>query len=184
MIITLDEILKMDLKDEVFIIETDTVYGLGCLYNSKAGADRILKIKNRPKEKHFSLLVSNLEQVSSLALDFNDSIPLIKKYWPGAVTFIFRKSALVSEFVSEDETIGLRMPNSTVTLKALDKFGPMIMTSLNKSGEPSITSFEDALKFEKDVDFIVKGGNLHDLPSTVYDIKNHKILRQGSVIIK
>ena len=57
MIISLEEFLALNLKDEVFIIETDTVYGLGCLMNSLEGAKRILKIKNRPEEKHFSILV-------------------------------------------------------------------------------------------------------------------------------
>lgn|SRR5574344_207641 len=184
MIVTIEQFLKLPLKDEVFIIETDTVYGMGCLMNSRAGAERILKIKNRPTEKHFSLLVSNLEQVSHLAKNFEDSLDLINEYWPGAVTFIFEKrSDNVPVFVSSDETIGLRMPDNEKTLRAIEKFGPIIMTSVNKSGEPSITKFEDCLKFEKDVDYIVKGGDLHDLPSTVYDIKNHKVLRQGSVVI-
>ena len=183
MIITIDELLNMNLKDEVFVIETDTVYGIGCLYNSKIGAERILKIKNRPEEKHFSLLVSNLSQVDHLTTDFNESIDLLNEYWPGAVTFIFRKSNNVPSFVSCDDTIGLRMPDNEKTLSVLDKFGPMIMTSLNKSGEPSITKFIDTLKFEDAVDFIVKGEDLSDLPSTVYDIKSKKVLRQGSVRI-
>ena len=183
MIITIDELLNMNLKDEVFVIETDTVYGIGCLYNSKIGAERILKIKNRPQEKHFSLLVSNLKQVESLAKDYDDSIDLLNKYWPGAVTFIFKKSENVPSFVSSSDTVGLRMPNNNKTLMALEKFGPMIMTSLNKSGEPSITKYSDCLKFEDVVDFIVKGDDLFDLPSTVYDIENKKVLRQGSVRI-
>ena len=56
MILDIDEFLKLNLKDEVFIIETDTVYGIGCLYNSIKGAKRILEIKNRPESKYFSLL--------------------------------------------------------------------------------------------------------------------------------
>lgn len=184
MIITIDELLNMNLKDEVFIIETDTVYGLGCLYNSEIGAERISQIKNRPGDKHYSLLVSNMSQVEKLATDYTDSIDLLNKYWPGAITFIFKKSSNVPSFVSGDDTIGLRMPNNSKTLKALDKFGPMIMTSLNKSGEPSIIKYSDALKFEGCVDFIVKGNDLFDQPSTVYDIKSKKVLRQGGVRIK
>ena len=183
MIITIDELLNMNLKDEVFVIETDTVDGIGCLYNSKIGADRILKIKNRPGDKHFSILVSNYNQVENLTQNYSESKDLLNIYWPGAVTFIFSKSNNVPEFISNDDTIGLRMPNNPNTLKALDKFGPMIMTSLNKSGEPSITKYKDVLKFEDVVDFIVKGDDLKDLPSTVYDIKNKKVLRQGSVRI-
>lgn len=183
MIISLEEMLKMNLKDEVFIIETDTVYGMGCLYNSRKGAERILKIKKRSESKFFSLLVSNLEQVSSLTEGFNDSIDLINNYWPGAVTFIFKKSSIVPPYVTSSNEVGLRMPDNSRTLKAIEKFGPLIMTSVNMSGEDAITKFSECLKFEDKVDFIVKGKDLSNVPSTVYDITTRKVLRQGSVII-
>ena len=184
MIIDVNELLKMDLKDEVFVIETDTVYGLGCLYNSKAGAERIMEIKKRSASKNFCVLVSNLDQVNELATNANDVMPLLKKYWPGAVTFIFKKSIKVEDFVTKLETVGLRMPDDSLTLKVIDKFGPLIMTSLNNSGEPPVVKFNDTKAFESEVDFIVKGKDLNSLPSTIYDIENKKVLRQGSVEIE
>ena len=183
MIKDINECLKLNIKDEVFIIETDTVYGLGCLYNSEAGAKRIMDIKHRDSSKNFCVLVSSLSQAKELSLNFKDS-DLIEKYWPGAVTFIFKKSEKVKDFVTKLETVGIRMPDDEVTLKLIDKFGPMIMTSLNNSGEPPVVKYSDALKFEDKVDFIVSGKDLSGVPSTIYDIENKKVLRQGSVIIE
>lgn len=183
MIIELEEFLKEDLTDKVFILETDTVYGLGCLMNSESAAKRILEIKERPEEKHFSLLVSNFIQVDELTKNYRDSIEYLNEYWPGAVTFIFMKSDKVPHFISADDTVGLRMPDNDKTLKAIEHFGPMIMTSLNKSGETAITSFDDCVKYIDKVDYIVRGENLTNIPSTVYDIKNKKVLRKGSVKI-
>jgi len=135
-------------------------------------------------EKHFSVLVSNLVQVSELTKNFESSIDLINSYWPGAVTFIFEKSQNVPIFVSSDASVGLRMPDNANTLKVIEKFGPLIMTSVNITGEPPVVKFEDTLKFEKAVDFIVRGGDLNNIPSTVFDIRTHEVLRQGRVKIK
>ena len=181
--ITIDEFLKLNIKDEVFIIETDTVYGLGCLMGSSIAAKKILDIKKRSKSKHFSLLVSNINQVDELTLNYRDSIDLINKYWPGALTIIFKKSSLVPSYVSSDDTVGLRMPDNEKTLKAIEKFGPMIMTSLNESGEAPIIKYEDTLKYKNIVDYIVKGLDLNSIPSTVYDAINNKVLRQGTIKI-
>ena len=73
------------------------------------------------------------------------------------------------------------MPNNKKTLDALNLFGPMIMTSVNNSGEPAITKFNECLVFEPLVDYIVIGDDLSSIPSTVYDTTTNKILRQGSV---
>ena len=183
MIIDIDRMLQMDLKDEVFIIETDTVYGIGCLYNSSVGAQRILDIKERSKNKFFSLLISNMDQAKELTIDLDSKKALLDKYWPGDVTFILKKSDKVKDYISKEETVGIRMPNCDKTLSALERFGPMIMTSLNKSGEPPIIKFSDALRFESMVDFIVKGEDKTGIPSTVYDAINDKDLRQGSTRI-
>ena len=75
------------------------------------------------------------------------------------------------------------MPDNDKTLKALERFGPMIMTSLNKSGEPAITKYSDCLKYIEKVDYIIKGNDLNGVPSTVYDAINDKVLREGSVKI-
>ena len=82
------------------------------------------------------------------------------------------------------ETVGLRMPDDSLTLKVIEKFGPLIMTSLNNSGEPPVVKFNDTKAFESEVDFIVKGKDLNSLPSTIYDADNKKVIRQGSVVIE
>lgn len=184
MIISIDEFLKMNIKDKVFIIETDTVYGIGCLYQSKKAVLRINEIKNRASGKFYSLLVSNYKQVEDLTLNSADAKELMDEYWPGALTIIFNKSSKVEDYITSNNTVGLRMPNSVNALKALEKFGPMVMTSLNKSGEAPLVKFEDCLKFEDEVDFIIKGKDLSGKPSTVYDFTNNKILRNGDIVIK
>ncbi len=181
--ISIKDFLKLDIKDEVFIIETDTVYGIGCLYSSEIGAKRIMDIKGRDESKFFSLLVSNMYQVEELTTDSKKYIDITDKYWPGAITFIYTKSDKVRDYISKTDTVGLRMPASPKVLRLMEKFGPIIMTSLNKSGEKPLTKYSDTLKYVGTVDYIIQGSDLSGIPSTVYDLKNKKTLREGSIHI-
>ena len=80
-------------------------------------------------------------------------------------------------------TVGVRIPDDPIALKILELTGPMAVTSLNISTEPAVLKFEDTLSFLNIVDYIVKGDDLSGISSTVYDVKNCNILRQGSVKI-
>jgi len=60
----------------------------------------------------------------------------------------------------------------------------MVVTSLNKSSEPAILKFQDVLGFKDSVDYIIDGGDLSNLASTVYDLNKGVVLRQGEVVIK
>ena len=45
MILNLSDLLAKELKDEVVVFQTDTVYGLGCLLGSEKGVSKIYEIK-------------------------------------------------------------------------------------------------------------------------------------------
>lgn len=66
----------------------------------------------------------------------------------------------------------------------MEKYGPMVVTSLNLSNQAPITKYKDALKFHDKVDYIIQGEDLYELPSTVYDLTQKKVLRQGGVVIQ
>ena len=77
--------------------------------------------------------------------------------------------------------MGIRIPGNEISLNLLQKHGPMVVTSLNLSSEPAITKLHDALSFEDQVDYIVEGPDLDSIPSTVYDLTQNKVLRQGEI---
>lgn len=177
-----EEILQKELTDEVVIFQTDTVYGIGCLLASSIGVEKIYKVKNREDKKPLAVLCANIEQVKSLVENFEVGQVLAELHWPGALTLIFKKKSVVEDFVTSGfDTVGVRIPNDDIALKILEKFGPMAVTSLNISSEPAILNYQDALVFEKEVDYIVKGTDLSNLSSTVYDCINNKILRKGDI---
>ncbi len=183
--IELEELLKKNLQDEVIVFPTDTVYGIGCLLNSRHGVERIFKLKGREQDKPLAVLCPDIESAQSLSANFEDFEHLAKKHWPGALTLVVEKSEQVPDFVTRGKsTVGLRIPDHNKALAILKRFGPMAVTSLNRSSEPSVLTYRDALAFKDRVDHIVSGGDLSGVASTVFDTKQGVTLRQGNVRLK
>lgn len=185
MIITLDELLNQDIKGKILVFETDTVYGLGCLYNDPDAVKKIFQLKHRDQQKSLALLCANTHQVEPLVQNIQLGQPFIERYWPGPLTLIFPKSDQVPNLVTGGrQTVGIRIPNSPVALKILSHFGPMAVTSLNLSTFPPVLKYADALTFEDQVDYLVSGSDLSGQPSTVYELLTRQTLRQGSIRIE
>jgi len=172
------EILK---NGGVVIFPTDTVYGIGCLYDDNDALERIYKIKNRPKGQPFPYLVSKTSQVEKLAIVTPLSRKLMDQHWPGGLTIV-----LNSKIASE--RIGFRMPNSSLINLLISSVGkPIIGTSANFHTQPSVaTSRQLDPKLRQLVDFVVEGKSKMGIESTVIDttVSPPKILRQGAVKIK
>ena len=184
MIIKNNDYLNLDLKNKIIIFPTDTVYGIGCLYDDLDAIKRIYEIKNRDYSKPMVILCANYEQIYSL-IQKDQIIPeYIRKHWPGKLTVIFNKNDKVDKIVtSNKETVGIRIPGNKISLDLLKKYGPMVVTSLNLSNSPAIVKYKDALKFHDFVDYVIEGEDLNSVPSTVYDLNSHKTLRQGDIKI-
>ena len=185
MVITVQELVKKSLTDEVIVFQTDTVYGIGCLLGSKKGVERIYQIKQRDGRKPLAVLCSRCDDVKTLVKDYDKGETLAETYWPGALTLVFPKKEIVGDYVTSGmDTVGVRIPNDAIALAILDRFGPMAVTSLNLSTEPAITSYQDALNYVDQVDYVVVGTDLHNISSTVYDVIQKKTYRQGDIVIE
>jgi len=184
MILTVEQLLQTDLRGKTVVFETDTVYGLGCLLADAEAVRRIYAIKSREAAKPMAILAGNIAQVTPLVLDFAPAEAVARQYWPGALTIVLPKSPLVPDYVTSGlPTVGIRIPGSPVAIAILERFGPMVVTSLNLSHEPAILSWADAARYDGIVDYLVKGPDLHGVASTVYDPIAKKTLRQGAVVI-
>lgn len=174
---------------------TDTVYGLGAIYSDEKAVARIFEAKGRDEGKPLSILVSNIDQVKLLAEFgsgemYDKAVRLMKKYWPGALTLIFKKKPGIPDNVTAGgETIGIRMPDLDVTLKIIEAAGlPLAAPSANTSGKRSSVTAEDVLEdLNGKIDMIIDGGACKvGLASTVVDMTGEcpKILRQGVITQK
>ncbi|MGD9761233.1 MAG: L-threonylcarbamoyladenylate synthase [Candidatus Izemoplasmatales bacterium] len=185
MILSDKDYLNIDLRNKIIIFPTDTVYGIGCLLDDLTAVKRIYEIKQRDYSKPMAILCYDINDVKKVVHPLTELKDEWISKWPGKLTLIFKKNKLVSDLITANkDTVGVRIPNHEVSLNLLKKFGPMVVTSLNLSSEPSILLFKDVLKYESLVDFIIDGGDLNSDASTVYDTINKITLRKGDIIIE
>lgn len=176
------EILR---KGGVIIYPTDTVYGIGCDIFSKEALERIFTIKNDSSSKLFSFVCSDLKDISKYAKVSDYAYRTMKYLLPGPYTFILPAAKLVPKKLwSKRKTVGIRVPNHSVTLKLVQELGnPIISTSAtNRKGQILIDSNEIKNIFNPLVDLMLSSGNLAGDPSSVIDLSmdEPEVLRVGA----
>ena len=172
-------------QGDLIVIPTDTVYGLAAKLYDKVALNKIFEIKGRDQSKKIPLLISHVDQLKDICILNKFSLELIKKYWPGALTIVFKTSDIFKEKTGED-TIAIRMPKHPVALKLIDTYGVLRVTSLNKSGEKPLTNLKEIKEtFGPFVTDIYPQGTINksNVSSTVLDLTKSKmkILREGAI---
>ncbi len=167
-------------------VPTDTVYGLAVSPYEPAAVARLFEMKGRDDGKPIAVLVASLAQAQDVA-SFNPvALSLAAEHWPGALTIIVPTSGRLAEGVGRDGTVGVRMPDHPVALELLSTFGPLAVTSANRSGKPECLDDECAVRaFGDEVQLYLPGRGSRGLSSTVVDATGVSIalLRRGPVEI-
>ncbi len=187
-LVTVDELLKHNIKGKIVCFPTDTVYGVGALVDDIEAIDKIYQLKNRDYSKPLAVLTATYDisqYVKGVNVEINN---IMKKYWPGALTCIFYKNENIDRKITAGfETIGLRMPALPIALKILNHFGLMATTSINLSGDKPINNLEEIIShFGEQIDYIViDKATLSNVSSTVIDVTKtpFTIIRQGDIYI-
>ena len=167
-------------KGGLVIIPTETVYGVAADMRNTDAVSRLYKIKQRPQNKPFSLLINSKEKVEDFATGLDElAFKLIDKFWPGPLTLIFPAK-------DGNSKVGLRMPDNNIALSLITAVGaPLFCPSANLSGKPAPADFEQALKnLGDEVDVAIDAGRARlGIESTVVDLTRRpfKIQRQGAL---
>jgi len=123
------------------IFPTDTLPAIGCLPKF---SNIIYEFKKRDRDKPLILMGSEHKQLIDYVHESakEDYENLASKYWPGALTIVIPASAKqTAHLTSNDQTIGLRIPNSNIAQSLLRETGPLLTSSANISGlKGSITA--------------------------------------------
>lgn len=169
-------------------VPTDTVYGLAGNGLDSAAVQSIYDIKGRPAVKPIILLISDISAAYAFCETVAETaVRLAKAFWPGALSIVLRKSAIVPDIVTAGgKTVGIRSPNHPKTLELLRLTGvPFAAPSANISNMPSPKSAEDVLNyFDGKIDCVVDGGVCSlGFESTIVDltVNPYKIVRQGAL---
>ncbi len=169
-------------------IPTETVYGLAANALDGAAVKKIFEAKGRPQDNPLIVHISALEQIDALIEKRTERMNrLAKAFWPGPLTVINKKSALVPDEVTCGmDTVAVRFPSDPTAQAIITAAGvPLAAPSANLSGHPSPTTFEHCLHdLDGKVDALVKGGECKfGVESTVVTIAGEvpRLLRPGAV---
>lgn len=187
-----DKIKNILENDGVIAFVTDTVWGIGCLPESKKAVERIYEIKNREKNKPLILMSDDVYPL----FDYIEDVPksaqkLIKKYFPGALTVVVPKSQKTNDYITSGfSTVGIRVPDNKIFAEICQCVSGRVLatTSANLSHEPAALTYEEAYNFiGKQVDLVVEdyGYFAKGLASTVVGFNGDEkiIFRQGVIEI-
>lgn len=186
------EIVKILENGGVIAYVTDTVWGLGCLPDNEKAVKKIYEIKKREAQKPLILMSNDIYNL----LDYVEPLPkiacqLIKKYFPGALTLVVKKSQKTPDYITSGmETVGIRVPNNK-TFQRICEITPghvLATTSANLSHQPSAKTYEQAFENMNGLaDLVIEdyGSPAKGLESTVCGVFGNelKIFRQGEVNI-
>lgn len=169
------QIAKVLLDGGVIVYPTDSTYALGCHLGDKAAVERIRRIRQLDDRHNFTLVCSDLSEISAYARVPNAAYRILRAYTPGPYTFVLKATAEVPRRLMHPKrkTIGLRVPDHTVAQAILRGHGqPIMSTSLILPGEDEqlLDPWEMRVRLGKQVDLIVDSGVCGLEPTTVVDL--------------
>ena|SRR3990167_1328073 len=161
--------------DGVVVLPTDSAYALCCQMGSKLGIERIRKIRQLDPQHHFTLMCSNLSQLSQYTRFDTVQFRLLKAYTPGPYTFILNATKEVPKIMQHPKrrTIGFRIPDNLIVQNLLKSFDAPIMSVtliLPNDKEPLVEIDDIQEQLDKQVDLIVDGGFCGVLQTSVIDL--------------
>ena len=128
----------------------------------------------------------DLSELAAYAKVDNSAYRLLRHNTPGPYTFIFNATSEVPRRLkhAKRKTVGLRVPDNTITLALLADLGePLMSVTLIMPGEdyPLIDPYEIRQVLEHEVDLVIDGGYCGMEPTTVIDLSEEvpRLVRQG-----
>ena len=181
--------LKALNNHQVIAFPTETVYGLGVFYDDEKAYELLNHIKQRREDKPYTLMLSDVEEISKYAEIDKRYLPIIKKFMPGSLTVLLKSKDNVPNYVTHNTgTIGVRIPSNKEALELL-RFvkKPLLVPSANKADQkPALTAQEVKDIFQNEVNVIIEGDISGGLPSTIIDLTKEEIrlVRPGPISLE
>lgn len=173
-------------KGGVVAYPTDSGYALGCQLADKKAIETIKRIRQLDQKHNFTLICSDLSDISNYAKVDNAVYRLLKAYTPGAYTFILDATTEVPRLLLHPKrrSIGVRIPDHKITLALLAELGePLMSTTLILPGQtqPETDPYEIRMQLEHTLDLIIDGGACSMEATTVLDLRELPpvVIREG-----
>lgn len=175
------------LNHGVIAFPTETVMGMGVLYNDYEAYQKLNRIKERPEDKPYTMMLYDSSDIQKYALINEGTQRVIDRFMPGSLTILVPvKENSVPAYVTHNTgVIGIRIPLNMEALYVLKEIGePLLVPSANKSGNrPALTSDEVYEIFGNDIDYIILGKAKSQIASTIVNLTGDqpKVVRKGPI---
>lgn len=165
---------------------TDSSYAFGCHIGDKRAMDRIRRIRRTDKNHNFTLVCSDLSEISTYARVDNWAYRMLKSMTPGPYTFILPATREVPKRLQHPKrrTIGLRVPDHALVRAVLRELGEPIMSStllLPGDDLPATDAHDIEARIGHEIDLIIDAGPTGIEPTSVIDLSagTPEVLRVG-----
>ena len=172
----------------LIIMPTETVYGVAADMTNKEAIKRVYEVKGRPRDNPLIVHIASIEQIPPLVSKWNgDAEGLAKRFWPGPLTLVAKKSdGVPKEVTSGLDTVAIRMPSHPIAQALLQMAGvPIVAPSANRFMHLSATRADHIdPELANKVEMIIDGGPCQiGLESTVINcaVEPPQILRPGAI---
>ena len=171
----------------VIAYPTDSSYALGCMIGFKAAQDRIRQIRGLDDSHLFTLVCSDLSELSTYAQVDNSQFRLLKANTPGAYTFVLKATKEVPRRLQHPKrsAVGIRVPNHAVVQALLEELAePLLSMTLQLPGgdEPLNEAWQIRERLEHSVDLVIDSAISFAGLTTVIDLTESApvLIRQGA----
>lgn len=173
----------------VVAFPTETVMGLGVIYDDNEAYNRLNIIKNRPEDKPYSLMIPDVSMINQYAEVSLLAQKIINVFLPGPLTILLPAKESLPVWVTHGSgVVGIRVSSHLLTKELLNEVKkPLLVPSANKSGEkPCMTSDEVKIAFKDELNYIIEGEAEGGVPSTIISLINDdiKIIREGEISLQ
>ena len=165
---------------------TDSSYAFGCHIGDAKAIGRIRRIRRTDKAHNFTLVCSDLSEISAYARVDNWAYRLIKSMTPGPYTFILPATRQVPKRLQNPNrrTIGLRVPDHPLVHARLETLAEPIMSStllLPGDEHPMTDPADIEARIGHEIEAIIEAGSVGIEPTSVIDMTQGyaEVLRVG-----
>ena len=180
------EIVETIREGGLIAYPTDSSYAFGCHIGDKRAMDRIRRIRRTDKNHNFTLVCSDLSEISTYARVDNWAYRMLKAMTPGPYTFILPATREVPKRLQHPKrrTIGLRVPDHPLVRAVLDALEEPIMSStllLPGDDLPLTDPHQIEERIGHEIDLIIDAGATGIEPTSVLDLSEGtvEVLRVG-----
>jgi L-threonylcarbamoyladenylate synthase len=169
----LDELADVLRGGGVALLPTDTIYGLHAVASDEGAIARIKTLKGRSEDKPFVIIASSIDQLLGLGATVPHGLGIV---WPAPLTAVL---------ACGETTIAARVPDLGWLRALLERTGPLVSTSANRSGEAPITTPEMlARDLHQGLDALLDQGLREGKPSMIVDFTGDtpRVIREGDPV--